>query len=107
MITFDVWDGDRQVTTVNSIPQAILLAQRGPYLVTERVPLGDARLLMVEDLSEGCLGSLSRSDLEDLEKDGQLLDVITDAAERAAREARTFDFDRGSTTICDAVPTPD
>ena len=107
MITFDVWDGDRQVTTVNSIPQAILIAQRGPYLVTERVPLGDARIFMVEDLSEGCLGSLSRSDLEDLEKDGHLLDVITDAAERAAREARTFDFDRGSTTICDAVPTPD
>lgn len=96
---FDVWTSRRNDTHRNfdNILDAVTFAETGPYLVTERVPLGDNRIMLVEELADGKCEDLNLSDLEQLEQDGQLLDYIRTMAMNAVREAHTFDFKRGRT----------
>lgn len=96
---FDVWTSRRKGThqTFDNIMAAVTFAATGPYLVTERVPLGDNRIMLVEELADGKCEGLNLSDLEHLEQEGQLLDYIRTMAMNAVREAHTFDFKRGRT----------
>lgn len=54
MKRYDVWfDKINEVSwSFKNLPDALEAAIRGPYLVTERVHIGDPRIEFVEDLAE-------------------------------------------------------
>lgn len=65
MKRYDVWfDKINEVAwSFKSLPNALDAAIRGPYLVTERVHIGDPRLEFVEDLAETISDDLVMSQL--------------------------------------------
>ena len=83
MNRYDVWcDKINEVSwSFKSLPNALEAAIRGPYLVTERVHIGDPRLEFIEDLAETISDDLVMSQLI---KEAQL----------AIEEADTLDFYR-------------
>ena len=83
MKRYDVWfDKINEVAwSFKSLPNALDAAIRGPYLVTERVHIGDPRLAFVEDLAETISDDLVMSQLI---KEAQL----------AIEEAEALDFYR-------------
>lgn len=88
---YDVWY-DRSTgrhRAFRTIASAVAEATRGPYLITERVPIGDPRIMLIEDLADGHIAC----DEE-----------IRERCAKAVREARTFDFYRGR---CEGPADPD
>ena len=83
MKRYDVWfDKINEVSwSFKSLPNALEAAIRGPYLVTERVHIGDPRIEFIEDLAETISDDLVMSQLI---KEAQLAIV----------EADTLDFYR-------------
>lgn len=83
MKRYDVWfDKINEVAwSFKSLPNALDAAIRGPYLVTERVHIGDPRLEFVEDLAETISDDLVMSQLV---KEAQI----------AIEEAESLDFYR-------------
>lgn len=83
MKRYDVWfDKINEVAwSFKSLPNALDAAIRGPYLVTERVHIGDPRLEFVEDLAE----TIS----EDL-----VMSQLIKEAQIAIEEAEALDFYR-------------
>lgn len=83
MKRYDVWfDKINEVAwSFKSLPNALDAAIRGPYLVTERVHIGDPRLEFIEDLAETISDDLVMSQLI---KEAQI----------AIEEAESLDFYR-------------
>ena len=83
MKRYDVWfDKINEVAwSFKSLPNALDAAIRGPYLVTERVHIGDPRLEFVEDLAET------------ISEDPVLSQLIKEA-QTAIEEAEALDFYR-------------
>lgn len=83
MKRYDVWfDKINEVAwSFKSLPNALDAAIRGPYLVTERVHIGDPRLEFVENLAETISDDLVMSQLI---KEAQI----------AIEEAEALDFYR-------------
>ena len=52
---YEVWIDDETAIECTSIAEAIAYAEKGPYLVTERMPIGDRRVMLVEELADGYL----------------------------------------------------
>lgn len=79
---YDVWYDRRtdKHRAFRTITAAVAEAVRGPYLITERVPIGDPRIMLIEDLANGRIAC----DEETQER-----------CVEAVREAKTFDFYRG------------
>ena len=83
MKRYDVWfDKINEVAwSFKSLPNALDAAIRGPYLVTERVHIGDPRLEFVEDLAETI-------------SDDPVMSQLIGEAQIAIEEAEALDFDR-------------
>lgn len=90
---FLVWTDEERTSfrRFDSLMDAVTFANDGGHLVTEVVPLGDPRLLMVESLAYGgkeYFGGIGATAIKQVEKN----------ARHAMKEASTFDLQRGSTT---------
>lgn len=83
MKRYDVWfDKINEVAwSFKSLPNALDAAIRGPYLVTERVHIGDPRLEFVEDLAETI-------------SDDPVMSQLIKEAQNAIEEAEALDFYR-------------
>lgn len=83
MKRYDVWfDKINEVAwSFKSLPNALDAAIRGPYLVTERVHIGDPRLEFVEDLAE-------------TSSDDPVMSQLIKEAQIAIEEADALDFYR-------------
>lgn len=83
MKRYDVWfDKINEVAwSFKSLPNALDAAIRGPYLVTERVHIGDLRLEFVEDLAETI-------------SDDPVMSQLIKEAQIAIEEADALDFYR-------------
>lgn len=83
MKRYDVWfDKINEVAwSFKSLSNALDAAIRGPYLVTERVHIGDPRLEFVEDLAETI-------------SDDPVMSQLIKEAQAAIEEAEALDFYR-------------
>lgn len=83
MKRYDVWFDkiNEAAWSFKSLPNALDAAIRGPYLVTERVHIGDPRLEFVEDLAETI-------------SDDPVMSQLIKEARIAIEEAETLDFYR-------------
>lgn len=48
---YEVWIDDEHAIECETLDEALVYAGRGPCPVTERLPIGDERILLVEDLA--------------------------------------------------------
>lgn len=83
MKRYDVWFDkiNEAAWSFKSLPNALDAAIRGPYLVTERVHIGDPRLEFVEDLAETI-------------SDDLVMSQLIKEAQVAIEEAEALDFYR-------------
>ena len=52
---YEVWIDDEHAIECETLDEALVYAGRGPYPITERLALGDPRILLVEDLAASWL----------------------------------------------------
>lgn len=101
MSVYDEWGsrekGEAWSREYTSLGDALRAAEKSKWLVTERVPIGDPRLLLVEDLADGMVflsdgREVPAETLRVLQEEGLLLDLLVQLAKEHVKEAKGFEF---------------